>query len=59
MCNITQSKVEKAGFSERVQLICGDALQLPFSESSFNAIFMSFTLELFDTPEIPEVLKDA
>lgn len=58
MCNITQSKVEKTCFSERVQLVCGDALKLPFSGSSFNAIFMSFTLELFDTPEIPEVLKE-
>jgi len=58
MCEITRSKVEKAGFSERVQLVNGDALNLPFPGSSFNAIFMSFTLELFDTPEIPLVLKE-
>ena len=58
MCDITRSKIEKAGFSERVQLVNGDALNLPFPGSSFNAIFMSFTLELFDTPEIPVVLKE-
>jgi len=58
MCDITRSKVEKAGFSKRVQLVNGDALKLPFPGSFFNAIFMSFTLELFDTPEIPVVLKE-
>lgn len=58
MCEITRSKVEKAGFSKRVQLVNGDALNLLFQGSSFNAIFMSFTLELFDTPEIPLVLKE-
>ncbi|MCQ1536676.1 methyltransferase domain-containing protein [Methanosarcina sp. KYL-1] len=58
MCAITRSKVEKAGFSERVQLVCGDAAKLPFPSESFDAIFMSFTLELFDTPEIPIVLQE-
>ncbi|AKB36168.1 Methyltransferase type 11 [Methanosarcina siciliae C2J] len=36
MCEITRLKVEKAGFSKWVQLISGDALSLPFSDSSFN-----------------------
>ncbi len=58
MCAITRAKVEKAGFSGSVGLVCGDAARLPFHSESFNAIFMSFTLELFDTPEIPIVLQE-
>jgi len=54
---ITTSRIEKAGLSEKVNLQCGDALNLPYPEFYFDAIFMSFTLELFDTPEIPIVLE--
>lgn len=58
MCDISLSKVKKAGFSDRVGLVCGDAAMLPFLNNSFNAIFISFTLELFDTPEISMVLQE-
>lgn len=57
MFRVAKSKITKAGLSERVELMCGDATELPYSENSMNAIFMSFTLELFDTPEIPIVLQ--
>ncbi|MFB0546034.1 MAG: class I SAM-dependent methyltransferase [Anaerolineae bacterium] len=58
MYNITRSRVEEEGLSERVKLKRGDAAKLPFEANFFDAIFMSFTLELFDTPEIPTVLHE-
>jgi len=57
MLKIATSRIEKAGLSEKIDLQCGDALNLPYPEFYFNAVFMSFTLELFDTPEIPIVLE--
>ncbi|MBE2225122.1 MAG: class I SAM-dependent methyltransferase [Anaerolineae bacterium] len=57
MNQIAQARIEKAGLSENVDLHVGDASTLPFSPESFDGVFMSFTLELFDTPEIPQVLQ--
>jgi ubiquinone/menaquinone biosynthesis C-methylase UbiE len=54
MLSITRSRVGKAGHG--VKLVCGDGADPPFAANSFDAIFMSFTLELFDTLDIPIVL---
>lgn len=58
MYRITSQRVVNAGLSERVVLKCGDAAKLPFENDFFDAVFISFTLELFDTPEIPTVLYE-
>jgi len=58
MLCIARSRLLRSGLIERVSLHLGDAASLPFVSSSFDAVFTSFTLELFDTPEIPIVLQE-
>lgn len=58
MLHIAQHRVSKARLSETVSLMHGDAEYLPFKAECFDALFLSFTLELFDTPEIPKVISE-
>jgi len=57
MAAVAGKSLSKAGLGERVSLVLGDAVELPFRDDSFDAIFASFTLELFDTPDIPRMLR--
>lgn len=51
-------KLHKAGLDHSAALVRGDALQLPFQSASCDAIFMSFTLELFSPDQIAIVLAE-
>jgi ubiquinone/menaquinone biosynthesis C-methylase UbiE len=57
MLQIARQRIAQAGLGGWVELYNVDAASLPFEKDTFDAIFMSFTLELFDTPEIPQVLQ--
>jgi ubiquinone/menaquinone biosynthesis C-methylase UbiE len=56
MLAVARENVRKADVIDRIILACADGVQLPFRAGVFDGIFMSFTLELMDTPEIPILL---
>lgn len=58
MLAISQERLLAAGLIDQVDLRTGDGVALPFESNRFDAVFTSFTLELFDTPEIPLVLQE-
>lgn len=57
MIRITSGRLARAGLSQRSELTRDDATALPYPDNFFDAVFMSFTLELFDTPVIPVILQ--
>jgi demethylmenaquinone methyltransferase/2-methoxy-6-polyprenyl-1,4-benzoquinol methylase len=58
MGNAAKRNLSRTGLAERMALVQSDTLPIPFPRGSFDGIFSSFTLELFDSPEIPKVLKE-
>ncbi len=56
MRDIAARRAVRAGLADRIRLEVGDAVETVFENNFFDAILMTFTLELFDTPEIPIVL---
>ncbi len=59
MLEIAEKRVQGADLEERIaELRLGDAKELPYKRDAFDAVFSSFTLELFSEAEIPVVLAE-
>ena len=58
MFAVAHQRVQRSGMGERIHMQVGDATRLPFPVNQFQAVFMSFTLELFGLLEIPVVLAE-
>jgi demethylmenaquinone methyltransferase/2-methoxy-6-polyprenyl-1,4-benzoquinol methylase len=58
MCRSSRLRLEKAGVSNQTMLTVGDGLYMPIAPQSMDGIFMGFTLELFDTPELLSVIQE-
>ncbi len=58
MLEIARENLSGEGLADQAELVRGDAAHLPYASNSLDAVFMSFTLELFDTEEIPMVLAE-
>ncbi|HEY1187872.1 MAG TPA: class I SAM-dependent methyltransferase, partial [Gemmata sp.] len=59
MLAVANRKLAEAPPAARVELCVGDARALPFGDGEFDAVYTSFTLELFPPEDIPGVLAEA
>lgn len=59
MRDVATQKVADAGMSDRVDLKVADAVALPWPDDTFDAVYLSFTLELFNDEDVPNVLAEA
>lgn len=58
MRDVALRRLQEADVENRVQLVVAEAPPLPYEDDSFDAISMSFTLELFPIDTIPQVLSE-
>jgi demethylmenaquinone methyltransferase/2-methoxy-6-polyprenyl-1,4-benzoquinol methylase len=58
MARVARQRLEKEGLEERVELQVAAVPPLPFGDRSFDAVTMSFTLELFSPEIIPRLLAE-
>lgn len=57
MCRLARRRLDRQGATGIGAVVQADAVRLPF-DGGFDAGFISFTLELFDSSEIPIVLAE-
>ena len=57
MYEITSKKIEKSFLQKSVKLICQDANTIELQQDSLDAVFMSFTLEIFNPLQISQLLN--
>jgi len=58
MIEAARKRIQAEDQERSAQMMQGDGTLLPFAHNSFDAVFLSFTLELFSDAEIPVVLKE-
>jgi demethylmenaquinone methyltransferase/2-methoxy-6-polyprenyl-1,4-benzoquinol methylase len=58
MAKIAQKRLSRGGLLDISELMLSDTLPIPLLSGSIDGVFSSFTLELFDTPLIPDVLAE-
>jgi len=58
MLAVAQAKIAKAATCAPIDLRVADARVLPFPDNSFDAVYSSFTLELFLEMDLPIVLRE-
>jgi|GEM_PF-1655496 len=58
MLSRSKDLILKSEYPNSIHLQIGDGCHLPYASNLFTAIFLCFTLELFDTPDIPLVLGE-
>jgi len=58
MLAVARRKIIQAVPDANIDLKIADARKLPFADASFDAVYCSFTLELFADEEIPGVVRE-
>jgi ubiquinone/menaquinone biosynthesis C-methylase UbiE len=59
MIKRARERIREAHLEAEVDMISGDGSRIPLRSESIDAVFMSFVLELFDSPELPVVVDEA
>ena len=58
MMEVARKRIDRAGVADRIRLGLAAVPPIPFPDDSFDAVAMSFTLELFADAQISEVLAE-